>query len=120
MRFDADLVVSVFEVNIRVVGGLISGHAMMLEVCDILHVPGTACLVDYQPSQYDTKCDYLSQLLARPAEWRPKHALMGTYSDQLLRKAMDIADRLMPAFNTKVWHAASDIEGCLCFMVTRQ
>lgn len=32
VRFDADLDVSVFETNIRVLGGLLGAHSMMLQV----------------------------------------------------------------------------------------
>jgi len=64
VRFDSDLVVSVFETNIRVVGGLISSHvlAKMLQGKD-----------------------------------PPR---MTWYKDELLKMTMDIADRLLPAFNT--------------------
>ena len=64
VRFDSDLVVSVFETNIRVVGGLISAHvlAKMLQGKDPPRMP-----------------------------W---------YKDELLKMTMDIADRLLPAFNT--------------------
>lgn len=63
-RFDSDLVVSVFETNIRMVGGLLSGHIL-------------AKLLQSQESD---------RLL-----W---------YNDQLLQMARDLADRLLPAFNT--------------------
>ena len=63
IRFDSDLVVSVFETNIRILGGLIGGHVM-------------------------------SKLM--------KHENVGMmwYKDELLYMAIDIADRLIPAFNT--------------------
>ena len=32
VRFNTDIVVSVFETNIRVLGGLLSAHAMIIEV----------------------------------------------------------------------------------------
>ncbi|KAH7729181.1 ER degradation-enhancing alpha-mannosidase-like 3-like protein [Aphelenchoides avenae] len=64
VRFDSDFVVSVFETNIRVVGGLISGHLLAVLVRD----------------------------------QRPH--LLDWYDGQLLKMAADVADRLLPAFNT--------------------
>jgi mannosidase alpha-like ER degradation enhancer 3 len=64
VRFDADLVVSVFETNIRVVGGLISGHLLSILV----------------------------------KERHPE--LLYWYNGELLKMAAEVADRLMPAFNT--------------------
>uniref|UniRef100_A0A915EJW4 alpha-1,2-Mannosidase n=1 Tax=Ditylenchus dipsaci TaxID=166011 RepID=A0A915EJW4_9BILA len=64
VRFDSDLVVSVFETNIRMVGGLISGHLMSVLV------------KEKHPDKL---------------QW---------YSDELIAMAADLADRLMPAFNT--------------------
>ncbi|CAK5074444.1 unnamed protein product [Meloidogyne enterolobii] len=65
ISFDSDLTVSVFETNIRMVGGLISAHLMSLLV-----------------KQREDK---------QRMEW---------YSDQLLKMATDLADRLLPAFNS--------------------
>uniref|UniRef100_A0A7E4VE18 alpha-1,2-Mannosidase n=1 Tax=Panagrellus redivivus TaxID=6233 RepID=A0A7E4VE18_PANRE len=64
VRFDTDLAVSVFETNIRVVGGLISGHILAKHL-------------------QDTQAPRLA--------W---------YNDELLHMTVDIADRLLPAFNT--------------------
>jgi mannosidase alpha-like ER degradation enhancer 3 len=64
VRFDADLVVSVFETNIRIVGGLISGHLLSILV----------------------------------KERHPE--LLYWYNGELLKMAAEVADRLMPAFNT--------------------
>ncbi|KAI6195072.1 Alpha-1,2-Mannosidase [Aphelenchoides besseyi] len=64
VKFDADFVVSVFETNIRMVGGLISGHLLSRLV---------------------------KEKLPDRLQW---------YDDQLLKMAADIADRLLPAFNT--------------------
>ncbi|KAL3079211.1 hypothetical protein niasHT_007301 [Heterodera trifolii] len=65
VRFDSDLVVSVFETNIRMVGGLLSAHLLSLE----LKQRGDA----------------------NRFHW---------YTNQLLGMATDLADRLLPAFNT--------------------
>jgi mannosidase alpha-like ER degradation enhancer 3 len=64
VRFDSDLIVSVFETNIRVLGGLLSGHLMV------------GVLRNHDP---------------RRLRW---------YGQQLLDMAVDVADRLLPAFNT--------------------
>ncbi|KAF8381581.1 hypothetical protein PRIPAC_70723 [Pristionchus pacificus] len=65
VRFNTDLTVSVFETNIRVLGGLISGHLM------------AELLRGQQPQRL---------------KW---------YTDrQLLKMAVDLGDRLLPAFNT--------------------
>ena len=64
VRFDSDLVVSVFETNIRMVGGLISAHV-------------------------------LAQMLLQKDEGR-----FEWYHDELLKMTVDLADRLLPAFNT--------------------
>ncbi|KAJ1364821.1 hypothetical protein KIN20_024994 [Parelaphostrongylus tenuis] len=65
VRFDSDLVVSVFETNIRVVGGLLSAHLM----AELVRVKDSSRL-----RWYDNR--------------------------QLLMMAVDIGDRLLPAFNT--------------------
>ncbi|VDN17757.1 unnamed protein product [Gongylonema pulchrum] len=64
VRFDSNLVVSVFETNIRMIGGLISGHVM-------------AKLVQAR-----------------------EEGILEWYSDELLQMAANLADRLLPAFNT--------------------
>ncbi|MCP9263340.1 alpha-1,2-Mannosidase [Dirofilaria immitis] len=64
VRFDSNLVVSVFETNIRMVGGLISGHVM-----------------------------------AKLVQSRDENRLRW-YKDELLQMAVELADRLLPAFNT--------------------
>ncbi len=63
-HFDTDIVVSVFETNIRMVGGLLSAHLMAV------------LLKSVQPHRLD---------------W---------YDRQLLDMAVELADRLLPAFNT--------------------
>lgn len=66
--FAIDDTVSVFETNIRVLGGLLSAHGLLTEGFD------------------DTGFD--------PSVWCP------WYDGALLRHAQDLADRLLPAFNT--------------------
>ncbi|KAI6238777.1 Alpha-1,2-Mannosidase [Aphelenchoides fujianensis] len=64
VRFDADFVVSVFETNIRMIGGLISGHLM------------SRLVQEKMPTRL---------------QW---------YNGELLTMAAELADRLLPAFNT--------------------
>ncbi|PAA78807.1 hypothetical protein BOX15_Mlig029148g4 [Macrostomum lignano] len=63
VRFNTDVVVSVFEANIRVVGGLLGGHVGSLVL-------------------------------------KHRFGRMSWYSDQLLSMAVDLGNRLLPAFNT--------------------
>lgn len=65
VRLDSDLIVSVFETNIRVLGGLLSGHLM----AELVRAKDPARLKWYD-------------------------------SGQLLKMAIEIGDRLLPAFNT--------------------
>ncbi|KAK6060332.1 PA domain protein [Cooperia oncophora] len=65
VRFDSDLIVSVFETNIRILGGLLSGH-----------------------------------LMAELVRGKDPSRLQWYDSGQLLKMAIDIGDRLLPAFNT--------------------
>ena len=58
VTFDVDVNVSVFETNIRALGGLLSAHFMALK-------------------------------------------FLPWYTDELLKMSVDLADRMMPAFNTK-------------------
>ncbi len=64
ISFDSDLVVSVFETNIRVVGGLLGGH------------------------------------FAAVALKEKGHSQLDWYDGGLLRMALEVGNRLLPAFNT--------------------
>ncbi|KAF6776193.1 hypothetical protein AHF37_04001 [Paragonimus kellicotti] len=64
VSFDSDIEVSVFETNIRIIGGLLGAHISSLEV------------------------------------QKANHSRMKWYSDELLQMAIDIGNRLIPAFNT--------------------
>ena len=65
-HFDRDLVISVFESNIRMLGGLMAGHVSLIYLRD--------------------KLNYGERF-----SW---------YKDELLLKAKDLGERLLPAFNT--------------------
>uniref|UniRef100_A0A8R1HSJ9 alpha-1,2-Mannosidase n=1 Tax=Caenorhabditis japonica TaxID=281687 RepID=A0A8R1HSJ9_CAEJA len=64
VRFDSDLIVSVFETNIRVLGGLISAHV----------------LAELVKTKHPERLQY--------------------YDKQLLNMAVEVGNRLLPAFNT--------------------
>eukprot|EP00178_Gracilaria_changii_P025333 TRINITY_DN780_c0_g1_i1.p1 TRINITY_DN780_c0_g1~~TRINITY_DN780_c0_g1_i1.p1 ORF type:complete len:622 (+),score=79.93 TRINITY_DN780_c0_g1_i1:204-2069(+) len=68
LHFDVDSTVSVFEITIRVLGGLLSAHGFLTE-----------------PEPH---------LAYVPALWWP------SYDDSLLYLAVQLAERLLPAFNT--------------------
>lgn len=65
VHFDRDIIISVFETNIRILGGLLGGHVSLLYL---------------REKRYPTKFNW--------------------YNNELLLKAKDLADRLLPAFNT--------------------
>lgn len=65
VHFDRDIIISVFESNIRILGGLLGGHVSLIYLRD--------------------------KQFASTFSW---------YNDELLFMAKDLADRLLPAFNT--------------------
>ena len=80
VSFDSDLVVSVFETNIRVVGGLLSAHVLAEHV---QVKPTKTCRSPHRR---------LSQSIQPTA--------MAWYRGELLNMALDCATRLLPAFNS--------------------
>ena len=78
VRFNKDLNVSVFETNIRVLGGLLSAHVMAV-------------------SMYSTDSIYYDPELASSTG---SSAVDWKYSGALLPMAVDLANRLLPAFDT--------------------
>ena len=77
MRFDSDLVVSVFETNIRMLGGLLSGY----------------------PRKKTTN-PRLGHLMAELLRTKDPDRLSWYDKGQLLKMAIELGDRLLPAFNT--------------------
>ncbi|KAK4191794.1 family 47 putative glycoside hydrolase [Podospora australis] len=80
--FDVDSKVQVFETVIRGVGGLLSAH---------LFAAGSLPITGYNPPKSD---DHMNP---RPIAWENGF----TYDGQLLRLALDLGQRLLPAFYTK-------------------
>ena len=77
VNFDKDKVVSVFEMNIRVLGGLLSAHIMARD----------KKLNLFLKSYKDVKQNY-NKVITRE------------YNDELLDLAEDLGKRLLAAFNT--------------------
>ncbi|KAH6692629.1 endoplasmic reticulum mannosyl-oligosaccharide 1,2-alpha-mannosidase [Plectosphaerella plurivora] len=85
--FDLDSKVQVFETVIRGVGGLLSAHLFAI---------GELPIPNYRPSR--PSADYTPP---DPLEWPPIAWPDGfRYDGQLLRLALDLAERLLPAFYT--------------------
>jgi hypothetical protein len=82
VNFNVNLNVSVFETTIRVLGGLLSGHLLSRG----LDVSG-----DGDPVQAGIDAAF--------EQHHHEHG-RGTYNDELLRLAVDVADRMLPAFET--------------------
>ncbi|TDZ40295.1 ER degradation-enhancing alpha-mannosidase-like protein 1 [Colletotrichum spinosum] len=86
--FDLDSKVQVFETVIRGVGGLLSAH---LFAVGELPIPG------YEPGQVNFDDEDADPLELPPIAWPNGFK----YDGQLLRLALDLAERLLPAFYTK-------------------
>lgn len=70
---------NVFEVTIRVLGGLLSGHLLAIDK-ELNLLEGTHRRLSGYTLSF--------------------HCLGAPYNGELLKLAIDLADRLMPAFNT--------------------
>ncbi|KAE8442870.1 hypothetical protein EG329_002612 [Mollisiaceae sp. DMI_Dod_QoI] len=87
--FDVDSKVQVFETVIRGVGGLLSAH---------LFAAGDLPITGYDPKRLSRPSQYrLQKGEIPPIAW--PHGF--NYNGQLLRLALDLAERLLPAFYTK-------------------
>ncbi|GKT43230.1 ER degradation-enhancing alpha-mannosidase-like protein 1 [Colletotrichum spaethianum] len=86
--FDLDSKVQVFETVIRGVGGLLSAH---LFAVGELPIPG------YNPGHVLDEDEESDPLELHPISWPNGFK----YDGQLLRLALDLAERLLPAFYTK-------------------
>eukprot|EP00040_Diaphanoeca_grandis_P014842 m.75398 g.75398 ORF g.75398 m.75398 type:complete len:787 (+) comp24783_c0_seq1:192-2552(+) len=88
VKFDANLVVSVFETNIRVLGGLLGAHAMMLELRENSNHNNHPLLTKYNDELLSMSIDLGDRLLAafNTATGIP-------YSMVNLRHGMDAAAR---------------------------
>ena len=94
VTFDTDVIVSVFETNIRMLGGLISGHifAEHLHQVGCLHLLSITwnCLHHLRYHQWMLWHELPLQ----------EYGVMGWYKGEMLMLAEDLANRLLPAFNT--------------------
>ena len=78
LKFEANRKISVFETTIRILGGLISAHHLALKV---------SAEVRFGPAR--------DQFIKSPEDEE-----LFTYNDEMLRKAVLLADKLMPVFDT--------------------
>lgn len=76
LNFDTDIVVSVFETNIRMLGGLLSAHILAKSI----------------QNQADKSIRYLNSTTRSQLNW---------YNSEMLNLAEDLGRRLLPAFNTR-------------------
>lgn len=76
LNFDMDITVSVFETNIRMLGGLLSAHVLAKAV----------------QNPHDKSIRYLNETVRDQMSW---------YNSELLDLAEDLGRRLLPAFDTK-------------------
>lgn len=76
LNFDTDIVVSVFETNIRMLGGLLSAHILAKSI----------------QNESDKSVRHFNSTVRRQLDW---------YESELLDLAEDLGKRLLPAFDTK-------------------
>lgn len=76
LNFNMDIVVSVFETNIRMLGGLLSAHVLAKSI----------------QNKSDRSIRYINSTLRNSLDW---------YNSELLDLAEDLGKRLLPAFDTK-------------------
>ena len=86
VNFHVDLNVSVFETTIRVLGGLLSGHIL------------AECLDASGDGDEDQVHEHVTAAFAKHEY--PNGTLRGAYDGSLLRLAVDVANRMLPAFET--------------------
>ena len=105
VRVDRNVFVSVFEANIRVLGGLLSAHQLAadtgLRIFDTgLHCPAAAA------ASNDGDAEACAAVMCSPAEAYSIEGGTGPlpcllrYDGQLLALAVELATRLLPAFDT--------------------
>tara|TARA_R110002050_G_scaffold285184_1_gene434721 strand:- start:1224 stop:3392 length:2169 start_codon:yes stop_codon:yes gene_type:complete len=86
VKFDADYVVSVFEVTIRVLGSLLSAHMLAASPHHMtLHLP-----------QYVEGSPFLKNPLLQSVP--PSPYVIKNYTGELLHMAVDLGHRLLPAY----------------------
>jgi mannosidase alpha-like ER degradation enhancer 2 len=91
-NFNLDVNVSVFETTIRILGGLLSAHLMAIDPKLAIYVR-TGLL--FPPVRGLTRDGALFQ---EPGQ---DHPVIAPYDGRLLNLAVDLGERLMPAFETK-------------------
>lgn len=104
VRFDSPRQVSVFETTIRVLGGLLSAHAMALQLISEIEdrEEGHAGFLGGRSSSRESTPPHMPR-------W--SHKAMG-YDGGLLRRASEIADRMMSVFDTPTGIPFNEVHLC--------
>jgi mannosidase alpha-like ER degradation enhancer 2 len=101
LDFDQDRNVSVFETNIRVVGGLLSSHLMAKELAEKEKSVSTSRRLSVACWLLAAPCHSpLIPQSSSPTFPLSPHRSESWYKGRLLHMAVDLTQRLMPAFDT--------------------
>ena len=100
VEFNLDKNVSVFETNIRILGGLLSAHLLAVEhlsakppdVRDKMNMGKAPSVVNNNNSSNNDNSNNSSSINNDDELW--------VYNNELLAMAIDVAERLLPAFDT--------------------
>ena len=105
VTFDRDVSVNVFEVTIRMLGGLLSSHVLAVELQQESHDGNQGYLFDYQMKLYQQFLALDGMILTKYQERIVNNvdgnrSYMQDYSDELLSLAVDLGNRILPAFDS--------------------
>lgn len=104
VTFERDVTVNLFEVNIRILGGLLSSHIFALRLKEeSLNKDRNGHLLQYQ-QKLASQLQQLDQLSVHQQsiidQVEKKRIYFVNYHNELLKLALDLGIRLLPAFNT--------------------
>ena len=106
VSFDNDKNTSVFETTIRILGGLLGAHLARVHPTLGLRPPGYADVRAPANAALSWTWRYMSLTLS---DERARYPSPRAAPQELLHKAVDIAERLLPAFNTETGAASSGL-----------
>ena len=92
MQFRLDVNVSVFETNIRILGGLLSAHQLAIMYFESHDPPSVESVWDTSTGDILNTYDYDIKSQSNGTDWE--------YDGILLDLALDLGERLLPAFRT--------------------
>ena len=111
LSFDRDITVSVFETNIRILGGLLSAHMLLKDEETAPVLLGSSNGTEVVETSGDRRDRIRDRSRRRTSAAPPQRAaptVLGgytseplVYNDELLDLALDLGHRLLPAFRTK-------------------